>query len=347
MNHAKITIYDIAAQAGVSTGTVSKVINHGDGVRPATALLVRQTMAALGYEAPPPGQRRGYRRPDRKRRTNRLALIVPGMMRSVFQSPVYMDVQHGIERGARAHGQAMLLSHIPYGAPLPLRMVPEKIDGAIVFGWSDEPRLLRQLQGLPVVRVMGIVEPFAGYDHVTYDNQAIGGIAGDYLLRKGHFHCGFIGSITPEGLFGERGAGFARCLAAAGGTVQSETDDRLAIITPDMHRGDRDRLGMVLDRLLAGRPRPTGLFVPSDMLTAAAYPLLYERGMIPGQDIDVVSCNNEELLLGNLHPRPAAIDIHAELVGFQAVEQLLWRLENPAAPRAVVKLEPSLVPGAG
>lgn len=316
-------------------------------MKPATARAVREAMAELEYEAPPPGQRRGYRRPARKRRTGRLALVIPNVKHSVMHAPVYMDVQHGVEQAVRDHGQALLFSHIPHGEPLPGQLAPTKIDGAIVFGDPDDPGLTRQLQQVPLVRVMGLVDPLAGYDHVTYDNTMVGRLAAEYLTRKGHRHCGFIGGLTPDSMFGERGADFKRHIAAAGGTVVAESVPDISIVTEQIHQVNRVRMGEILDRLLACEPRLTALFLPADMLTNAAHPLLYERGIVPGRDIEIVSCNNEELLLANLHPRPAVIDIHAETVGYKAVEQLLWRGEHPKEGRVKSLIDPEIREGTG
>ena len=60
--------------------------------------------------------------------------------------------------------------------------------------------------------------------------------------------------------------------------------------------------------------------------------------------MDVISCNNETMLLAGLYPRPATIDIKAEYVGQRAVEQLCWRNEHPDDPSAIeIKIKPELV----
>jgi LacI family transcriptional regulator len=109
-----------------------------------------------------------------------------------------------------------------------------------------------------------------------------------------------------------------------------------------VHEVDRNALEALVDRLLALSPRPTGLFAWADMLTAALYPCLHRRGLQPGREISVVSCNNEWPLLFGLWPRPAVVDIQGAKVGRRAVEQLLWRIPNRREPRAVLLLEPAL-----
>jgi LacI family transcriptional regulator len=107
---------------------------------------------------------------------------------------------------------------------------------------------------------------------------------------------------------------------------------------------DQQAMAAVVDRLAGLTPRPTGLFAWSDMFTAALYPTLHRRGLQPGRDIAVVSCNNEWPLLLGLQPRPAIVDIQGVKVGRRAVEQLLWRMQNRREPRTVVLLTPTLIP---
>src|SRR5205823_2687578 len=65
----------------------------------------------------------------------------------------------------------------------------------------------------------------------------------------------------------------------------------------------------LVDKLAARKPRPTGLFSSTDRLTLKLYPLLESRGMFPGEDIQIVSCDNQEAMLSHLRPRPASVDL--------------------------------------
>ncbi len=345
---AGVTIYDVAKLSGVSTGTVSRVINNGPGVREITVKRVRDAMATLRYEAPPPGQRRGFRRPKSSpRRTHRMALLVPGMSSAMLHSPVYMDVQRGVEEAARTLGLSMLLRNIPRGSSLREPLLHDRVDGVVLFGWRLDMDLHRQLQDFPVVAVMGRTVPQLPCDLLTYDNRKIGLLAADYLLSRRHRACAFLGDPSEEGVFAERRQLFADTILRHGGSVVAGWELERGEGAGHEREVDRAFLGPVLDRLFSSDPKPTGLFISSDRITAAAYPLLYERGILPGRDVDIVSCNNEELLLANLHPRPATVDIHAEVVGYRAVEQLLWRIDHPQEPRINQLIDPELIPPRG
>jgi LacI family transcriptional regulator len=186
---------------------------------------------------------------------------------------------------------------------------------------------------------MGTVDNVEQWDHITYNNSRIGVLAAEYLLSKGHRRCAILGYHS------DRNISFRDTLKRNKG-FYSEYSGYEAVVSETENSIDRESMSRVLDKLITANPRPTGLFCPADMITAAAYPLLYEKGVVPGKGIEIVSCNKEEILLANLHPRPATVDIHAREVGCRAVEQLCWRFEHPHDAIVKTELEPELVTGA-
>jgi len=243
-----------------------------------------------------------------------------------------------------------VLRHLLPDAPSPAALFTQKVDGAVLFGATKDREIRKQLSHLPCVQTMGVVQRRLPWDHVTYDNETIGELAAKYLLDRGHRHLAMLatdGSAEARpgsDLKAGRCGSFRSHVEAAGRTLLLTWDEPLLRVTPTHQEPVRDTLERIIDQLLAARPRPTGLFCPSDLLTAGIYPLLLARGIAPGSDLEIVSCNNEVLLLQNLHPRPATVDIHANEVGRRAVEQLLWRLDHPKEPRSTITLAPELVP---
>jgi hypothetical protein len=214
-----------------------------------------------------------------------------------------------------------------------------------LHGVRDD-RLVRRLKGTPCVRVMGVIERDESWDHVTYDNRKLGQIAAEYVLARGHRHAAFISS-TDKGFLAERGKVFSDTLAAVGADSLDFIDEAMQDETGSVIRIIPDRVDGLLEGILTSDPRPTALFLATDALAPAVCGELQRRCLAIGNDIDVISCNNEQMLLNHLQPRPATIDIHAELVGKKAVEQLLWRIDHPCQPRVTMALEPMLVEGRG
>ena len=336
------SIHTIAAHAGVSSATVSRVINHRPGVIAATVNVVRQAMSELGYEPLPAHKRRGPRLEQaRKRNKLRVAVVVVGIDEPALQSPVYTDLLYSIENALRAQNLALILQRVADLDQLRPTALRREVDGAILFGRVDEILPTSPLGDLPCVRVMSTCSVQPWYDHVTYNNRQIGTLAAQYLLDQGHHHCAFVGEAGE--LHSERSATFHATMERAGGTVTLLTGDGLVESTPQIHRVRRDRLQPLVEKLQSLQPRPTGLFVAADILTVALYPLLTERGIQPSRDLTVVSCNNEARLIAALRPPPVEIDIHASAIGRRGVEQLLWRLEHRNELPSRTLIDPAIV----
>src|SRR5439155_21978938 len=98
-----------------------------------------------------------------------------------------------------------------------------------------------------------------------------------------------------------------------------------------------------LTRILAGQITPgtkAGLFLPTDLLAAQVYPLLYQNKIPPGGELTVATVANEYLRRTALIPEPISIVIVSEVIGRTAFEQLLRRIANPSesAKRTLVAL---------
>ena len=68
-------------------------------------------------------------------------------------------------------------------------------------------------------------------------------------------------------------------------------------------------LEALVEAFVRAESRATGLFIPRDEETVAVYRLLLARGVVPGRDVTVISCDNEEMRLSGLDPRPASIEL--------------------------------------
>jgi LacI family transcriptional regulator len=241
----------------------------------------------------------------------------------------------------------MILYHAPDLDSLPNEIRQKKLDGLVLFlsnsgEQMDKAGLLRTI---PCVRVMGDTLAQPWHDQVTYRNDLIGVLAAQHLLARGHQHAAVLGHVESN-LWQTRAQSFIDTMQAAGGTALSLGDNKLEKVEKDTLLIDQQRLTALLDRLLASKPRPTGLFLLADLFVPPIYFQLLRRNIQPGKDIEVVSCNNEQRLLNGLIPQPATIDIHAEEIGKKAVEQLLWRIEHPGTDLMTILLSPKVIEGA-
>ncbi len=343
------TIRDVAQRAGVSTSLVSLVINNRPKVSPHREARVRAAMSELGYVPPPPSRRRGPRLNSR-RPTHRIAMVMTSIDTVLLQAPVYTDILHAVADATAGIGKSLTIHHLMGSESTPETSTALRAsDGAIIFGRPLRGPLWRELQSRPCVRVMGLVDQVGFWDHVTYNNAAIGRLAGEYVLELGCKTAAFLGpTVMSESLdlmTSERGEQFRLVLENNGVRVLSSGNERFITRTANRDTVNAAKLSEMLDQLLANAHKPEAIFVPGDQLASALHSMLLARGIRPGIDVHIVSVNNERILLDHLTPRPATIDIHATKIGQAAVDLLSRRIADPTLPRSILVMQPTLVRG--
>ena len=345
-----MSILEVAKVAGVSHTTVARVVNNHPGVSVATAERVRQVMKKIGYKPPDPGQRRGPRtRARRGIRCGNIAMLLLGRdTATVMRQPILPEVLHGVENALASEGLNMLLSQIGPDCKFPPAMAAKNIDGLILMGddkLEQNATIRKRLQQYPAVWMLSRHGEFWG-DSVGPDNTRIGEEAARYLMSRGCQRPVFLDANPKHPAFTARGKVFCECLENAGLPVEmllAETASGYRM-TDSLYNFTETTLESLAERLRCLSPRPDGLFVPMDSQMAMLYPLLQSRGIQPGRDICVISCDNEPHALAGLHPRPATFDIRSNLIGHTAVQMLLWRMRNPSEPGRIQNLiKPVLV----
>lgn len=346
-----VSIVDVARIADVGVGTVSRVINNHPSVRPATAEAVRQAMATLGYTPPSPGHRRGMRRalarsiPSQARPQNVTLIILAdyGLDWILRKAPVFASVLQGIQSRTETAGGALTIRQASGWSQLIETLRQSKGAPCLVMGEepSGEPPVLPRLG--PTVWVMGSIRHF-DRDHVQPDHFSLGQIAARHVQQRNHKRAAYIGvPISPAYHVSFRGLAFQSWLETAGVSVDVLTDPDIIVSGPRDHHADETILRGLIKRFAALSPRPTALLLQADMLTPVVYALLREEGIKPMIDVEILTCNHEPAYLAQLKPRPLVLDLQAKAIGRRAVEQVLWRVENPHEPAMRIMVEPLLI----
>jgi LacI family transcriptional regulator len=322
------SIYDVAKKAKVSPSTVSRIINGERNVAPATAAAVEKAILAVGYvkRAVRPGPKPLTRAGVKTGMIDFLSLgsVSPAQLLSL---PYFSKLLDGIMRGVEQEGMDLVLSHSPYGEVIPPVLARRRADGVLLFGNPELfPKVAKALERIPVVWCLlaeSLTKPNANY--VLYDNKPVAAIAAQYLLQKNHERIAILNASPWHGAFIERQTEFLKFLGERGKTVD--------LIEGELQDPKKDvalRAQPLVDRLVALNPRPTGVFCVSDDLMLAVFNGLRQRGIEPGRDIELIGCNNDRLLLEQMHPRPATIDLKLDQVGKQALELLLSKMSAPS-----------------
>ncbi|HAI13415.1 MAG TPA: hypothetical protein DCM28_17035 [Phycisphaerales bacterium] len=340
-----MSIVEVAKIAGVSHATVSRVINGGDGVSPKSVQLVTRAMQQLGYT--PPAVRRGPQpRSRRKTRTGNIAVLLFGTDPSLALTAITAAVVHGAELALAKAGYNMILSQIVDERRLPPNVTSGNVDGLLLHGFPPSRELAQKLSCNPCVWFLSRRSRL-GYwgDRVGPDNEAIGTMAMEYLKDRGHKQVAFLHVNASHMGFSQRAESFEIAAKDAGLDVDVLVDETEPIQMNLKEELDQQRIGSMIDRLLALPNRPTGVFVPRATLMAMVYRCLYQRGITPGRDMQFISCDYHPMLDG-LFPVPATIDIQPDIVGRQAVEQLLWRMDHSHdLTRADIQVQPRMIEG--
>jgi LacI family transcriptional regulator len=251
----RATMNDVAARAGVSLKTVSRVVNGEPGVLPATAERVARAIADLGF-----------RRNDsaRQLRTGRAAGI--GLILEDVADPFYSALTRAVEQVVRAN-DCLLLTGSCDDDPdreqeLAMALCERRVDGLVIVpAATDHAYLAPEMKaGLPVVFVD---RPPINLDADLVLADNVGGVRDgvNHLLAGGHRRIAYLGDDPAIFTARERLEGYRKALTAAGVPV----DEGLIV----MGRAEPGAVRAALDRLLARPNAATALFTGNNRLTTA------------------------------------------------------------------------------
>jgi LacI family transcriptional regulator len=351
MESAEVTIRDVAARAGVSPGTASRALRGHPQISEACIARVRDAAEALAYK---PLRDRTGRRRRAPLAGKRIAIVMLGIDRTLASLPAVAEAIHGAEEALAAAGAHPTLIDVPdpTGPPRALRRV--RFDGILAkaalqgdIADAIGSKFRGVLESNAIVWMLGRPVGMSG-DSVGPDDAAMGRIAAEALIGAGHVRLAVVNPKRDHLMFARRQQAFVAAAEQAGFTAASFTATRARPrafpLEPIMDVGQVQPL---VDALLRERPHATAIFCPADSIAALVYRALASRGVKPGEDVAVVSCNNERSLVAGLWPALTTIDAHLSRVGRLAVEQLTRRITGEFDGAAVdITVTPTLVPEA-
>src|ERR671910_849439 len=206
-----VTIKDVARVSGVSSMTVSRVINDSERVSPDTRRRVEQAIAELGYV--PSRLARGLIR----QKTGTLALIVPDVA-----NPFFTLIVRGAEDVARRAGYRMILCDTRADLTIEREVIEEmlahRVEGIVIAPVSDRSK--GHLERLARFGVQfGLIDrtvPGVESDVVVGDSAGGARVLVEHLISLGHDRIAFITEGNDVSTARDRRAGYEAALAAAG-----------------------------------------------------------------------------------------------------------------------------------
>lgn len=335
-------IAEIARKAKVSPATVSRAINQPGIVAPDSLARIQAVMRQHNYLPAPLDRRRGpkARKPDLRK----IGVWFVGAKSNNPSLNWFQDQLLQIQSGNPRYrvDLSVLFSNTP--DELPSRLGEAKLDGIIIQGMEPSAACLARLGNLPHVWFMTRRSTTFPGDFVEPNNEENGQLAADYLKQRGHKSVAVISTDPDYSAIARRVKAFIQRATEIGLPVHSilgDSNPGVSYLEINRANGESDTL---VRRLLASKPRPSGLYIPVDHFCGSFFRALREAGRQHGRDFEAVLGNYNPVIYHNLDHLPAAIDINLPTLVRKVVDQLMWRVENPGATgRVGVTVSPTLI----
>lgn len=321
-----VTLKEVARRAGVSLATASRAINNRGDVDQSTRRKVLEAAKALSYTPNPLA--RGLLSGTTK---------TIGVLVTTIQNPFYAAVVTGIEKILAAEGYTIVLCNThedPAAEQDALRiLLARRVDGLIVAPVQSrreglEPLLASKVPFVFVARNVSGIDA----DFVVADDEAVGRLAAEHLIAKGHRRILFLNSWRNSSAE-LRQRGYEESLKAHGIPVE-------AGYIRTIHYGTRaeEAISAALDEGL----RPTAVFCFCDDMAIGVLRALAARGIRVPEEMAVVSCDNLAYT-GLLQPPLTTVDIPEFEMGVDAAKILLTKIKRRKKKTTQIVLEPRLI----
>jgi LacI family transcriptional regulator len=313
---------DVAALAGVSLKTVSRVINGETTVNPELASRVHAAAAELRYR--PNFGASALRRNDR--RSSTIGVLLPDL-----SNPLSATMLRAIEAVAATRGVSVLGGSLDESPEreheLTTSMSRHGVDGVIIAPASRDHHYLamEQQAGTPYVFVDRPPQNLLA-DLVVSDSRAGSADAVRHLIKHGHRRIGFLGDSSSQFVAHERHQGYVHALTTAGISVDTSIEAR-ELRTIEMAQG-------AVRTMLASKNPPTAFFASQNILAIGAVHAIREANA----QHRVALISFEDFLLADLlDPGVSVVAYDVGALAAMAAQLLFERIDGQRpAPRHFV-----------
>ena len=323
------TMKDVARLAGVSTSTVSHVINNNRFVSDGVREKVEQAIRHLNYA--PSALARSLK-------INQTHTI--GMLLTTSSNPFYAEVVRGVEESCYQRGYSLILCNTAGDEERMNRsletLMQKRVDGLLMMCTESHlpsADILNRYPSIPTV--MMDWAPFEGRGDIIQDNALLGGeLATQHLIDSGYTRIACIAGPQDKTPARMRLEGYRNAMTKSG----------LEILPGYVVNGDFEFQGGYngMVELLALETPPEAVFTSNDAMAVGVYHALYQAGMQVPQQMAVMGYDDIELAR-YLTPPLSTIHQPKDALGELAIDTLLHRLSNPDASQQTLVLTPELV----
>lgn len=309
-----VTLKEVAQRAGVSTATVSHVLNNKKSVTPDVYSRVQHAVASTGYRM------NTAARALRTGRSKTLGLLIPDIA-----NPFFPQLIKAVEARAKQEGYALVLFESGYEAQTERRglafLETQRVDG-VIWVLSASDRLPARPHGLPTV-----VLDYAPHDWfaVRADDYEGGRLQARHAMNLGHTHALAVWGHFTVTSIRERRRGFL-----------DEAAGRLTLIDELEAPFFLELGGEAQTRLLSQRGAYSFVVCGNDVLAIAVMRTLKAAGLRIPQEVSVIGFDDTPLC-PIVDPPLSSIGQSVSQLGALAVEGLLQQLRpEPARPHQII-----------
>lgn len=311
------TIEDVAAAAGVSIRTVSRVLNKSPKVNAQTRERIEEAIAQLNF------------RPSLRARAfaMRRSFLI-GLVHNDRNALVLDSIQRGIVTLTSARGYELIVHAAPLEAEAAIRDLVDfaersRVDGLVILPpISGVPVLAAALEEaqVPAVALSSVpIDGFAGV--IISEERAAGAQVARHLLDLGHRRLAIINGPADTASAMERRAGFLG---------EAARHDEVSVAETEGDYGFASGVSAA-EHLLGLGQRPTGIFAANDIMAAGVLKVAASRGITVPGDLSVVGFDGS-LLTKMLTPALTSVLRPFAQMAAAAADQLIARIEGLPAP---------------
>ena len=326
-----VGIREVAERAGVSTGTVSKVLNRPQTVPAHTRQRVQHVIDELGYI------RNASAHQLRAGSSRTIGLLIQDIA-----NPFFTEVARGVEQAASAAGSIVILCNTelsPEREQQYLRTLEEqRVQGVLIFPTqADITHLERLRQRGTAVVVLDRPSSQVDLNWMVADDLRGGEMAAGHLFDLGHKQVVVIGGPQTIHQCAERVRGAQQ---AAQAHRRDPKRDVIHIVTSPSHSIHQGEL--CAEQILQIVPRPTAVFCVNDLLALGLMSVLLRRGVRVPSDMAIVGYDDIELAHAFAPALTTIRQPKAEL-GRAATRLLLAEAQNLDGHRQQIVYLPELI----
>ncbi len=313
------TIRDVAKLAGVSTATVSYVLNDSGSVSADTADRVRGCVEQLGYRP------NSVAVAHRTGRSRTIGLAVPDLT-----NPFFPEFSQGVHAAASAHGFSIFLldgqSSVEVEIEGVQRLADRVPEGLIWCPVSPEDILTGRRFRFPIVVYDRVID---GFDSVCADIRHGGALQAQAIIDHGHTRVGLLTGPLTSDTARLRREGFIERLGNSAELVwefEMEYVDDLSTETAEAVTASRD---------------VTCVATANDIQAIRIMSLFQSSGFSIPEDISVIGFDDIDLA-SLVSPKLTTVGLSPRRLGERSFELLVNRIKNPGAPVVHDQLEVEL-----